>query len=65
MKKEVKGHAFVNDGGWDSIHVVEVTEQAGGKATYKLTSTLMLTMGVSKDTVGDTNLSGCMTKQTK
>ena len=63
VKKEVKGHAFVSDGGWDSIHVVEVTEQAGGKATYKLTSTLMLTMGVSKEVVGDTNLSGCMTKQ--
>ena len=63
VKKTVQGNAFVTDGGWDSIHVVEVTEKGDGKATYKLTSTLMLTMGVQKASVGDSNLSGCMTKQ--
>jgi len=63
VKKTVQGHAFVSDGGWDSIHVVEVNEKGDGKATYKLTSTLMLTMGVHKASVGDSNLSGCMTKQ--
>uniref|UniRef100_A0A7S2F5N5 F-actin-capping protein subunit beta n=1 Tax=Octactis speculum TaxID=3111310 RepID=A0A7S2F5N5_9STRA len=63
IKKSVEGHAFVSAGSWDSIHVVEVTEKGGGQATYKLTSTLLLSMGVNKAAVGDSNLSGCMTKQ--
>lgn len=63
VKKAVTGHAFVNNGSWDSIHVVEVTEKGGDEASYKLTSTLMLTMDVHKAAVGDSNLSGCMTKQ--
>lgn len=63
IKKAVQGHAYVSDGSWDSIHVVEVTEQGGSRATYKLTSTLMLTMNVNKVQVGESNLSGCMTKQ--
>jgi len=34
-----------------------------GKASYKLTSSILLSMGVAKESVGDTNLSGTMTKQ--
>ena len=53
----------MRQGSWDSIHVVEVNPIDASKATYKLTSTLMLNMGVNKPQVGDTNLSGTMTKQ--
>jgi capping protein beta len=63
IKKSVSGHKFVSAGGWDSIHVVEVTPKDAENATYKLTSTVILSMGVNKEEVGETNLSGSMTKQ--
>ena len=47
----------MKEGTWDSIHVVEVIE-TGDKATYKLTTTVMLGMMVDRGDVGDTNLSG-------
>jgi len=49
-------------GAWDSIHVVEVNESLG-KATYKLTSTVMLYMKTNKPGHGEMNLSGSMTRQ--
>jgi capping protein beta len=52
----------VKEGCWDSIHVVEVVEEAG-RATYKLTTTVMLRMAVDKEEVGNTNLSGSLTRQ--
>ena len=51
-------------GGWDSVHVFEATNQAR-KATYKLTSTIMLYMGASSDDVKDMNLSGNLTRQSQ
>jgi capping protein (actin filament) muscle Z-line, beta len=49
-------------GAWDSIHVIEVNE-THGKATYKLTSTVMLYMKTNKPGHGEMNLSGSMTRQ--
>lgn len=62
IKKAVAGHEFVSEGSWDSIHVVEVSDAESKKATYKLTTTVMLNMDVHKDAVGDTNLSGSLTR---
>ena len=63
VKKCVQGHASVTEGSWDSIHVVEAVEASdGASATYKLTSTVMLTMDVNKPSL-DSNLSGCMVRQ--
>ena len=63
VKKAVSGHEFVSTGAWDSIHVVEVNLEEGGKAAlYKLTTTVILTMDVQKESVGDTNLSGTLTR---
>ena len=63
IKKKVSGHEFVTEGCWDSIHVVEVNLEEGGKAAlYKLTTTVILTMDVQKESVGDTNLSGTLTR---
>ncbi len=53
----------MKDGCWDSIHVVEVQEGKDGKATYKLTTTVMLSMVIDKDSVGEANLSGSLTRQ--
>jgi len=64
IKKDVAGQRFVRDGSWDSIHVMEVKETADKKrATYKLTTTVMLTMKVEKDAIGDSDLSGSLTRQ--
>jgi len=64
IKKSVDNNRFVKDGSWDSIHVIEVIEKPGTrKATYKLTTTVMLRMNVSKDEVGASSLSGSLTRQ--
>ena len=62
---EVQSGEFVEEGGWDSISVVEVHESPAdrSRATYKLTTTIMLSMGVNKAEVGSTNLSGSLTRQ--
>eukprot|EP00633_Aureoumbra_lagunensis_P001529 CAMPEP_0197287574 /NCGR_PEP_ID=MMETSP0890-20130614/4098_1 /TAXON_ID=44058 ORGANISM="Aureoumbra lagunensis, Strain CCMP1510" /NCGR_SAMPLE_ID=MMETSP0890 /ASSEMBLY_ACC=CAM_ASM_000533 /LENGTH=262 /DNA_ID=CAMNT_0042757413 /DNA_START=55 /DNA_END=844 /DNA_ORIENTATION=- len=63
IKKSVEGHRFVSDGAWDSIHVVQVdTKSSQTQATYKLTTTVMLSMDVHKNEVGDSNLSGSLTR---
>jgi len=63
IKKRVQGNEFVKDGCWDSIHIVEATEEGPGKATYKLTTTVILHMGVDREEVGNTTLSGTLTRQ--
>lgn len=66
IKKSVEGDRFVKKGCWDSIHVVEVTESSDKtSATYKLTTTVMLHMGVERAEVGDTVLAGSLTRQTE
>mmetsp|Transcript_19073 Transcript_19073/g.19811 ORF Transcript_19073/g.19811 Transcript_19073/m.19811 type:complete len:279 (+) Transcript_19073:68-904(+) len=63
IKKNVEGNRFVSKGSWDSIHVIEAIETSATKATYKLTTTVMLSMSVSKEEVGNTNMSGSLTRQ--
>jgi len=64
IKKDVEGLTFVQSGSWDSIHVMEVLPSAGGaEATYKLTTTIMLSMKVANASIGDANLSGSLTRQ--
>lgn len=61
----MEGSRFVQQGTWDSINIVEVQEESAGRATYKLTTTIMLHMGVNKSEVGDTSLAGSLTRQTE
>jgi len=66
IKKNVDGDRYVKSGCWDSIHVVEAVESANKtSATYKLTTTIMLSMQVEKLEVGETLLSGSLTRQTE
>ena len=61
---DVDGDRYVKSGCWDSIHVVEAVESANKtSATYKLTTTIMLSMQVEKIEVGETLLSGSLTRQ--
>ena len=53
----------VSKGCWDSIHVVEVKEPSQGMASYKLTTTVMLSLIVPQAGAGDVNLAGGLTRQ--
>jgi capping protein beta len=55
----------LDKGWWDSIHVFEVTTDDSKKInfTYKLTSTVMVSMVIKDASVGQVDLSGSMTKQ--
>jgi capping protein beta len=51
-------------GGWDSIHVLEVSEAASKRsAHYKLTSTVILDLGMKSESVGGLELAGNLTRQ--
>lgn len=65
IHKDVAAQKGLSSGIWDSIHVFEVNEQQDKKGSYeyKLTTTVMVSMKVSNDLVGDANLSGSLTQQ--
>lgn len=51
-----------SEGGWDSIHVFEAVDR-GRTTHYKLTSTVLLHLSTSNESLGDMDLSGNMTRQ--
>lgn len=65
IKKNVSDTGEKNmRGSWDSIHVIEVQEKAGNKATYKLTSTVMLWLKTNLSShEGQLDLGGSLTRQ--
>lgn len=48
-------------GTWDSIHVIEIS--SGSPATYKLTSTIMLSIETETEQTGRVSLAGNLTRQ--
>lgn len=63
---DVEGDRYVKNGCWDSIHVVEALDNdSHTSTTYKLTTTVMLHMGVERPELGDTHLSGSLTRQVR
>mmetsp|Transcript_18670 Transcript_18670/g.24376 ORF Transcript_18670/g.24376 Transcript_18670/m.24376 type:complete len:287 (+) Transcript_18670:181-1041(+) len=73
IKKEVKEpQRHVNNGSWDSIHIVEaipkdsiVGASGKGEYSYRLTTTVMLAISTDKGNSGSVNLSGSLTRQAK
>jgi len=63
IHKDVKATKGLTSGWWDSIHVFEVTESKAKFFEYKLTTTVMVSMSVDNDKVGNVDLSGSMTQQ--
>jgi capping protein (actin filament) muscle Z-line, beta len=64
IKKEItEKKRSVQEGCWDSIHVVEVNELGNGSAVYKLTTTVMVSMIVPGEFTGNVDLSGNLTRQ--
>jgi capping protein beta len=63
-KSASAGSAGGKAGGWDSIHVLEVSEAASKRsAHYKLTSTVILDLGMKSESVGGLELAGNLTRQ--
>ncbi|PWA95931.1 F-actin capping protein, beta subunit, conserved site-containing protein [Artemisia annua] len=56
---------YLNEGGWDAIHVIEVGLEQEGIANYCLTSTVMLSMTTDHETSGAFSLSGSIRRQMK
>ncbi|KAI3685459.1 hypothetical protein L6452_34703 [Arctium lappa] len=56
---------YLNEGGWDAIHVIQVGPDVEGMADYCLTSTVMLSMTTDHETSGTFSLSGSIRRQMK
>jgi len=52
-----------DSGWWDSIHVFDVSEKSRSTFEYKLTTTVIVSMGVKSGALGEVDLSGSMTQQ--
>lgn len=66
FKKSAQQGGSAGKGGWDSIHVLEVKEAATKRsANYKLTSTVILDLGLQTGAVDNLELAGNLTRQTQ
>jgi len=63
IHKDVDADKSLEKGWWDSIHVFEVTADKDGYFMYKLTTTVMISMVLTDDKVGNVDLSGLRTQQ--
>ncbi len=55
---------YVKTGGWDSIHVTEASRK-GGKWTFKLSTSIIINLGVEGVDTGVVNLSGTLSHQVR
>jgi len=65
IHKDVDASKNLKKGWWDSIHVFDVTPEGKGQFSYKLTTTVMVSMVLKGAGLGNVDLSGSMTKQEK
>ncbi|KAE8877520.1 hypothetical protein PF005_g10552 [Phytophthora fragariae] len=69
VQKDVLDQRFVEKGSWNSIHVIEVQEGSDAldkgvkRATYRLTTSVLLAMKVNRPELGDLTLDGTLTRQ--
>ncbi|XP_073053150.1 F-actin-capping protein subunit beta [Primulina eburnea] len=54
---------YLQEGGWEAIHVIEVGPEEEGNARYCLTSTVMLSLTTNNDSAGTFSLSGSIRRQ--
>lgn len=66
IKKNVEDHEYVHRGVWESANYVTATfNESETEAVYRLTTSVMINMGVRRGNVGDTSISGLLSKQTE
>lgn len=63
IHKDVENDKSLKSGWWDSTHVFEVSKDKDEFWTYKLTTTVMISMVLTNDKVGNVDLSGLRTQQ--
>mmetsp|Transcript_21489 Transcript_21489/g.28265 ORF Transcript_21489/g.28265 Transcript_21489/m.28265 type:complete len:311 (+) Transcript_21489:112-1044(+) len=77
IKKTIEGDANLRGGFWNSVHIVDVVVSGGNsgsdadgggnksnlKTTYKLTTTILISMKPFKKELDQTNISGSLTRQ--
>lgn len=63
IHKDVEADKSLKKGWWDSTHVFEVSKESDGQFLYKLTTTVMISMVLTDDKVGNVDLSGLRTQQ--
>jgi len=65
IKKVADTKRGLKEGSWDGIHVFDVNDGGAksGTARYKLTSTIIVTMGTETEGTGEVQMSGSTTKQ--
>jgi len=64
IHKDILPDGSMEKGWWDSTHVFEVEPKGDGKSTYKLTTTVMVSLVLKDEKVGGVDLSGLRTQQT-
>jgi capping protein beta len=62
LTRTAVSHTSSSSGSWDSIHVFDAQDRAR-TAHYKLTSTVILSLGTDSDALGGLDLSGNMVRQ--
>ncbi len=63
VKKELNDVQSIKYGNWDAIHIVNCTlNQAAKKATYRVISTVMITMEASTEDLGQMTMAGSCAK---
>lgn len=63
VKKELELVQQIKHGNWDAIHIINCAlNMQTRKATYKLTSTVMVTMDSQYEDLGNLNLAGSCAK---
>jgi len=63
IHKDVEAEHSLKQGWWDSTHVFEVTRDKDDTFLYKLTTTVMISMVLTDDKIGNVDLSGLRTQQ--
>jgi len=65
IKKEADSKRGLKEGGWDGLHVFEVSHGGAktGTARYKLTSTIIVTMCTESAEAGEVQMSGSTTER--
>lgn len=63
VKKDIEDEKDIKKGCWDAVHVVSCNLKKGSQATYRVISTVMITIEASTDKVGSFTISGSCAKQ--
>ena len=65
VKKEMAGEGGVKSGCWDAIHVVVCNMKESPRVSYRVISTVMVTVEAVSEAIGQMNIAGSSAKSTQ